>query len=238
MNPPSDDISKTITELQQVQSLIRSWRSATLVIVIAVLVGGMFMVWQSIKQLTDEGPPQDEFYKELGAGLRADVLPQVRHIGSQTVNRMAPIVETELKKLNARAPEIADAARLHLETLARNVPERAEKTLSASFGDILKNREAKIHQLYPDVTEVKVEAFLKNLGTVAGERAIDLVETQFASHIAGINRIHENLHQIYLSEVGAIQQDVPNWEMALLFFDVIREEVRPLETLEPIKPQG
>ena len=238
MTSPSDDITKTIAELQQVQSLVRSWRTATFIIVIAVLVGGMLMVANSVRQLTQEGPPQQEFFNELGTGLRADVLPQVQIIARHTAHRMMPVLETEFKKLNARAPEIADAARKHLEALAKNVPERAEATLTASFGDILRKRESKIHQLYPDVTDAKVEALITNLNTVIGERAIDLVETQFVSHIAGINRIHENLHQIFLSEVSAIQQDVPNWEMALLFFDVMREEVRPLETLEPIKPRS
>jgi len=82
-----------------------------------------------------------------------------------------------------------------------------------------------------------VSELVKNLVTVTEERAASLVETQFAGHIVGLNRIHENLHEIFLAEAGSIQQEVANWEMALLFFDVIREEVRPLETLDPVKPK-
>ncbi len=236
MNSPEEDITKTIAELQKVQAKIRSSRSVTVIIVIAIVVGCTLLVWQAVNRLTQEGAPQDEFARELAAGLRTTVLPQVQSIARQTATRMVPIVETELKKLNARAPEIADAARRELEALAKNVPERAEMILNTSFGGILKKRESRIRELYPEVTEAKVSAFIKNLGLVSEERTADLVETEFAGHIAGLNKIHENLHQIFLSEAEATSQEVPNWEMALLFFDVIREEVRPLETMPPVKP--
>ncbi|MBC8002503.1 MAG: hypothetical protein H7X97_07935 [Opitutaceae bacterium] len=226
-----------ISELQKVQSQIRCWRTTTVIVVIAVVVGCVLMISNSVKQLAQDGPPQQEFFKELSTGLRADVLPQVQSIASQTANQMMPIIQAELKKLNDRAPDIADAARKELELLAKNVPEKAESILEESFSDILKKRESRIRQLYPDVTEAKVSELIKNLVTVTEERAANLVETQFASHIVGLNHIHDNLHKIYLSEAGAIQQEVANWEMALLFFDVIREEIRPLESLDPTKPK-
>ena len=237
MSSPGDDMTKKISELQQVQSQIRAWRTATVVIVIAVVVGCVLMISNAVKQLATDGPPQQEFFKELATGLRTNVLPQVQSIASHTANQMMPVIEKELKKLNDRAPEIADAARKELEILAKNVPEKAEAILEESFSDILKKREPTIRKLYPDVTEAKVSELVKNLVTVVEERAANLVETQFASHIVGLNHIHDNLHQIFLSESGAIQGEVANWEMALLFFDVIREEIRPLETLDPVKPK-
>src|SRR3981189_3123069 len=100
MTSPGDDITKKITELQQVQSQIRTWRTATVIIVIGVVVGCVLMISNSVKQLAQDGPPQQLFFKELTAGLRLDVLTQVQSIASHTANQMMPIVQTELKKLN------------------------------------------------------------------------------------------------------------------------------------------
>ena len=58
-----------------------------------------------------------------------------------------------------------------------------------------------------------------------------LSDTFFAEHIVALNRITENLHAIQQAELTNVRHEVPNWEMALLFFDIVRDELRGIETL-------
>jgi hypothetical protein len=100
-----------------------------------------------------------------------------------------------------------------------------------TVGAIARKRQDWIEQNFENVTPEKAQTMAENLATIAHERVEHLTDSFFAEHIVSLNQITENLHQIQQAELANVRHEVPNWEMALLFFDIVRDELRGLETL-------
>ena len=229
---PPNPINEKIVELEQLQKQIRTWRTITIVTVIAVVVICVGLISHSVSQLAHDGPEQKEFMNELAAGLQTDVLPTVQQIAGQTANQLIPAIKIEVQKMNDRAPELVNAARKELELLGNNMSVKSEKTLDKTFGDALKKREGKIKEMFPEVTEQRIATLTANLTTVAQEKMTGVAHSLFSGHILALNKITENMQEIYKAEEkNLVTEDVPAWEVALLFFDVFREDLNGAETL-------
>ena len=100
------------------------------------------------------------------------------------------------------------------------VADRSEKVLNRTIGGMLESRKDWIQKSFEGVTPEKAETMAENLVTIANERVGHMSDTLFAEHILALNRITENLHSIQQSEMANVRHEVPDWEMALLFFDM------------------
>lgn len=231
MPPSPQDISQKIQELQSTQSQVRFWRALTIIAVILIVVTCVGMMSAAVNRLAQPTPAQEEFVRELTTGLSEDVVPQLQQIASVAAADIAPIVQDELHQLNLRAPEFAEALRKELYQLTVNVTGRGEKTLDETIGAIVRKRQDYIEKEFANVTKDKAENMADNLATIAHDRIEHLSDTFFADHIVALNRITENLQKIQQAELANVRHEVPNWEMALLFFDLVRDELRGIETL-------
>jgi hypothetical protein len=231
MPPSTQDISQKIQELQSTQSQVRFWRTLTVIAVILIVVTCVGLMSGSVTRLTSPGETQEEFIRELMAGVNQDVVPEVQRIARVAAADVAPLVQAELNQLNLRAPDFAEALRKELYSLSINVTSRGEKVLDETVGNIVKKRQNWIEQEFEGVTPEKAQTMAENLVTIAHDRIEHLSDTFFADHIVALNQITENLHQIQQAELANVRHEVPNWEMALLFFDIVRDELRGIETL-------
>jgi hypothetical protein len=66
---------------------------------------------------------------------------------------------------------------------------------------------------------------------IAHERVEAFSDEAFAQQIIALNRITENLQAIHESEMANVDHEVPTWEMGLLFFDIMRDELAQVESL-------
>jgi hypothetical protein len=231
MTSSNQDIPKKIQELQSAQSQIRFWRTLSIVAIILIVVTCVGLISTAVGQLASSGPRQQEFLDELVEGVNQDVVPQLQQIASSAAADVAPMVQEELEKLNARAPEFAESLRQELYNLSVNVSGRSEKILRDNLANMVERRRIWMERNFNDVTKEKVETMAENLTEVASDRAHHFVEQEFAGHIVALNRITENLQHIQKTELENVRHDVPTWEMALLFFDIVRDELRGMETL-------
>lgn len=231
MPPSTQEMSQKIQELQSTQSQVRFWRTLTVIAVILIVVTCVGLMSAAVTQLTTPSASQEEFVRELMAGVNQDVVPQLQQIASSAAADIAPMVQDELNQLNLRAPDFAEAMRKELYQLTVNLTDRGEKVLNETVGDVVRKREGFLENEFQNVTRDKAETMADNLATIAHERIEHLSDTFFAEHIVALNRITENLHKIQQEELANVRHEVPNWEMALLFFDIVRDELRGIETL-------
>jgi hypothetical protein len=231
MTPSNQDIPQKIQELQSAQSQIRFWRTLSIVAVILIVVTCVGLISTAIGQLTSAGPRQQAFLDDLVKGINQDVVPELQRIGTQAAADVAPIVQNELQKLNAMAPEFAESLRSELYALSVNVSEDSEQILDDSFRSMIEGRRQWIEKNFADVTDDKVATMLENLSSIAHERIEAFSDAAFAQQIIALNRITENLQTIQQSEMANVSNDVPTWEMGLLFFDIIRDDLARVQTL-------
>lgn len=237
MPPSNQDIPQKIQELQSTLSQVRFWRTLTVVAVILIVVTCVGLMSAAVNQLVSPTETQQKFMKELVAGLNQDIVPEVQRMASVAAADIAPTIQDQLNQLNSRTPEFADAARHELYKLSLDVSDKSEKVLDQTIGGILKKRQDWIEKNFSGVTPEKAQTMADNLVSIAHDRVEHLSDTLFAEQVTALNRITENLHKIQEEELPNVQQEIPNWEMGLLFFDVLREELRGIETLNNPPPK-
>lgn len=231
MTPSNQDIPQKIQELQTAQSQIRFWRTLSLVAIILIVVTCVGLISTAVGQLASAGPQQEAFLKDLAEGINQDVVPQLQRIGTDAAADVAPIVQAELQKLNAMAPDFAKSLQTELYNLSVNVTGESQKILNDGFGNMIEGRRLWLENNFSDITQDKVENMLENLTTIAEERIQEFTDKAFAEQVIALNRITENMHTIQQAEVGNVRNDVPTWEMGLAFFDIVRDELAKMESL-------
>lgn len=236
MPPSNQEIAQKIQELQRAQSQVRFWRTLTVIAVILIVVTCVGLMSAAVNRLTSPTDAQQEFVKVLLSGVNEDLVPQLQQIATTAAADLAPIIQDELNQLNLRAPDFAEALRRELYQLTVNVTGRSEKVLDDTIGSIARKRQDFIMKEFENVTPDRALTMAENLVTIAHERVEQMSDTFFADHIVALNRITENLQKIQQAELANVRHEVPNWEMALLFFDLVRDELRGIETLN--RPTG
>ena len=227
-------VAAEIKELERHQAEIRRWQTGAVLLVFLIM--GL-CAWQIVGAFTDlatEGPQQELFIQNVGEGVKQHVLPGAQRLGSQTVTRLVPELQKELDKINERAPDITDAALKELALLAEHLPERGERVLAKTFGEMMLTREANLRKQYPDLTGAGATTLVRNLAHVAEEQADEITAILFAEHLNAIDHISGDLQIIAKAEATNITQEIPNWQVGLMLFDLFRDEIRPLEV--PLVP--
>jgi hypothetical protein len=227
-------------QIQELESLRRQTRRLNLCITLAlavVVVVGVGAIINSFYGLTVSGPKQDEFLKQLNSRLKVEVLPMVRKLADPSLKRLKPAVEAELKRLDARAPEVADAAIRELNTMGTNLPVRAGIILDQTVGKTLQQRDARLHKMFPGVTDKQVLTLLDNIHLEAQDQLLKTGEKLFNPHLNSIQHILADLEKIEKTEAVNIKQEINPWQVAFLFMDVFTQEFKDLSVTETTKPQ-
>ncbi len=226
-----EEVSTQVRELEGLRAQLRLWRVAIPLITVGVIVYGVVTLYQTAAGLVVEGPPREEFVAAFTDGLNKEVRPTVEKVAQQTFTETRAAVNKELLRLNDRTPELAAALKKEIEALIHNIPQRGEKVLQGSFGAMLKKREADIRKQYPDVTEARVAALLVELTGLAEQRVDHVTHHLFEPHLVSLTGIMEDVAHIQRTE-PATGGDLASWDMALLVFDLIRDEFDELHVKE------
>jgi hypothetical protein len=208
----------------------------TLALAVIVIVG-VGAIINSFYGLTVSGPKQDAFLKHLGGRMQTEILPMVRNLADPAIKRLKPAVETELKQLDARAPEVADAALRELNTLGTNLPVRAGIILEQTVGKELQKRDARLRKMFPGVTDQQVVTLLNNIHLEAQDQLVKTGEKLFNPHLNSIQAILADLEKIEKTEVVNTKQEINPWQVAFLFMDVFTQEFKDLAVTQTAKAQ-
>ena len=227
---PANDIKSKIEELESLRSQAQRWRMFTVLAILVIMTGGVGILINAAAGLVREGESQQEFVKEFKSGLEKDVIPSVKHIGEQSLAQIKPAIESELKKLNTRAPEIGEEFMKQLDLLSQNIRKEGGKAVQDTIGKTVKLREASIRKMYPEVTEERVAALATALVEQANDHLAETSDRLFGQHIESLAKITEDLHDIQRTEVIQSDSELATWEMAMLIVDILREETKDLTT--------
>ena len=227
-----EETSNQIRELESLRAQLRLWRIAIPLITVTIVVTGVYSLYSSAANLVSEGPQRDQFIAAFTDGLKKEVQPTVEKVAQQTFTQTKRAVEKEIDRLNSQTPEMAAALKKEIETLRNNIPKRGEKVLQASFGAMLKKREADIRKQYPDVTEARVAALVMGLTSLPQKQLDHVTHHMFEPHLACLSNIMDDVNAIKKAEGPAGKEDFASWDMALLVFDLIRDEFADLHVKE------
>jgi hypothetical protein len=226
-----------IQELEKLRQQMRWWRLGATFASLAVVVVSAMTIHRSFKALMTEGPTQEKFVAQLNQGLQADVMPMVQSIASTALSELKPEVNAAFVKVNERVPEVTQATMKELEELQKNLPVRAEKCLTASFDGMLKSKDAKIKEMFPEATEEQVQTLIVNLAEQAKNEAKEANQQLFAKHQAELAAIIANMRAIQKAEAKNIAGIDPTWEMGLLVLDIFRADLEELRPDKPVAPK-
>jgi hypothetical protein len=196
------------------------------VVCAAVSAVFLFVLWSKAERLFTAGPIHDEFVAELKAGLQRDVVPQVKTLAVRTVNELAPRVQEEVVKLQTRAPELAGALTAELALFQKNVPARIDKALGASFIEVIQERQAKIRQLYPDLTEENVRTIVASLSEEGALRLDNVAQRVIEPYTEVMTKLVADLNHIRDTEPAPAPGREPAWELAALCANMLQDEIR------------
>lgn len=227
--PTPDEVQRQINELKQLRASTRRWQISTTLLIVVILCAGIGSILHAIMGLAQEGPVQDRFVAELQGGLKKQVVPELDRIAKSTLNDVKRDVETELKKVNERSPEVMQALNKELVALQHNLPQRGEKVLEATLGRELKAREGKIKGMFPNVKEEQVATMVNNLVDESHASMEHLSKTVFGKHLQALTDITANLEVIKKTEKLNPNDDIASWETALDVLDILREDMKPVE---------
>jgi hypothetical protein len=227
-------------QIQELESLKRQTRRFNLCITLAlaiVVLVGVGAIINSFYGLTVSGPKQEAFLKQLGHRLQVEVLPMARKLADPSIKRLKPVVEKELQRLDARAPEVADAAIRELNILGANLPVRAGIVLDQTVGKALQQRDARLRKMFPGATDRQVVNLLDSIHIEAQDQLLKTGEKLFNPHLNSIQKILADLEKIEKTEAVNTKQEINPWQVAFLFMDVFTQEFKDLAVTEPAKPQ-
>lgn len=225
----ANKVQRDIAELENLQKQAHWWRVGATLLTAGVVALCLVSLKDAVDGLTKPGERQQQFVSELSSGIQKDVVPEVQTMANQAIAEVRPQVEAEFVKMQDRVPELAEASYQQINLLQENLPKRGEKVLGDTFGQMLTERETKIREMFPDVTEDKVKNLTKNLSDIAQERAVAVNDKMFSRHMSAMQGIVTNMEKIRLAEAAKPSggQEQPNWEMALAMLDVARADIDP-----------
>jgi hypothetical protein len=227
----AENVKNQIAELEKTERATLRFRRLALVALVVIAVSGTSAIVGSIYSLAEDGPKQAAFLKHFSINLQKDALPVVQQIASGSVARLKPLIDREVDGINAKAPEIAEAALRELNTLGNELPVRAERVLDDTVGLTLKGREAKLRQMYPKIYDAKIDQLLENLTAEAQAQLAHSGEKIFTPHLNAISGILTSLEKIQKTEPLDDKKEVSSMQVAYLFTDVFMSEFSDFGTL-------
>jgi hypothetical protein len=222
-------ISQQIEELERLKRQTRRFNLWTTIALAVIVIVGVGAIVNSFYGLTVSGPKQDQFLSHLGGQLQREVLPAVQKFAQPTVKRLGPVLEAEMKQLDARAPAVVDAALRELSILGTNLPVKAATILDLTVSKELHQRNDQLHKILPGVTDRQVTTLLDSIQVEAQDQLQKTGEELFNPHLDSIHHILTDLEKIEKTEPLDARQDVNPWQVAFVFMDVFTQEFKDLD---------
>lgn len=226
----AEQVTQSIQELEALRKRTRIWRSGSALAVVVIAAGSALCLIGAVRDLVRPGLPRDEFVKEFQAGFTEEVVPQIKVEAQKAVEELTPVVRAELAKLDLQSPKMVEGVQKELEALKENLPNRAEQVMDSTIGDMLRIREAKIKKLHPDLTDEKMAALMDNLVEEGQTRVVKVIDDMFKPQQDTFDKIVEHLREIQKIEGPNIKEEKPTFDMALLFFELIKEDFEGLSS--------
>jgi len=113
--------------------------------------------------------------------------------------------------------------------LQSELPARGDKVLNTTYGAMLKKHEAKIHTMFPDVTEANLSTMVDTMSAEGQQQIISANNALFSKHMAAMNAIQGDITKIQDTETVTPDEDQANWEMALVVVDDFHDELQSLQ---------
>ncbi len=224
----TDALHQQIQELERLRRQTRLSGLFTVLALAVIVIVGVGAIVSSMYSLTHAGPKQDEFLVHFGGQLQTHVLPAAQRFAEGSLRRLKPVLETELRALDNRAPQLAEAALAEVNKLGTNLPVRAAAVLQETVGKTLQQREARLRQMYPGMTDQQLANVLQNLQAEAQAQLERNGKKLFQPHVNSIQGILADLDKIERTEpIGAVQE-LDSWQVAFLFLDVFTHEFKDL----------
>ncbi|MBX3110607.1 MAG: hypothetical protein KF857_01245 [Fimbriimonadaceae bacterium] len=215
-----------ITELKNLKKQLQWWRWSLLGATVFVIAATIATVDGAVKGLTQQGPRQEQYIAEVTEGLKNDVAPVVQDLVNQTVEEVKPEIQQAMNHVQSRLPEVAEKAMAEFETLQSNLPKRGEHVLNETFVSMLRSKEAKLKEMFPEATDEQIERLLNNLAESCKREASFANTELFAKHQEALQSIHRNLMTIHEEERENLAGVEPGWEMAVLVLDLFKEDIQ------------
>jgi hypothetical protein len=228
--PPvqAQDVAQQIRLLKHMRREATWWRYGSLAVIALTVMYSILTLRNSALALVQPGPGQTEFTNKLTTDLQSDVLPNVQQIATQTLTEMRPEVISSFEKLNERTPELAEASLEQFNLLQKNLPARSETVLNETFTAEIKKRESKIREMFPDVTDEKIQTLVTNLTNTGKKRMPNVADQLVGKHIDAVDGIMNQITTIHSQENVNAESSAANWEMALAVMDLVRDDLREL----------
>ncbi len=217
------DVRSQIDELASLRRQARIWRTSLTVLALVYVLVCVLMLYSAVTSLANEGPTQKEFVSQLGSTMQEKILPQVRDVAVEAIHSVN--INAEIKKLNARAPEVADAGMKELRSLSTDIPKDGQKIIQQRFKDALDKQQDKLKQDFPGVTAEQLQTLTGALAKETQNQVVSLTDELFSPYIDSTNKIIANVDKIKAEEGAAAKSDVPTWEMAFMIIDIARSDL-------------
>jgi hypothetical protein len=221
-------IKSEIEELRALRRQLQIWRPSLVVVLAVVILVSILMLWHGINGLVRQGERQNQFVQQLGERMQKDVLPLAQDVGKEAISGID--FNKEIDKLNARAPEVANAGFKEMRLLGTDNLAIGKKVLNEQFDAALNGRAAMLKQEFPEASEDQIASFLTDFTAETKTQITEYVNTLFTPHITAMNDMMNDLKSIEVAEGPANTADMPTWEMAFLIADIARADFETLNS--------
>ena len=219
-------VQANIRELEALHTQTRFWRWGISLALLLTVVICLVTLRNAVTGLTNDGPTKEAFVKDLGDRMQKNAIPTIEQMGVTALHEIN--FDAEVKKLNKRTPELTQASMKEVKLFGDELPARGKKVLDATFGAALKQHESKIKTMFPEATDAQVSGLMTNLSNEAMSQAADVNDELFAQHKKAIDSILKDFAAIQSSGAADAKGQEPTWDMALLVFDLARNDLKSL----------
>ena len=223
-------VQANIRELEALHTQTRFWRWGVSLTLFIVVVICLFTLRSAVTGLTNEGAAKTVFVQDLSDRMQKGAVPSVEQMGMQAIHEIN--FEAEVQKLNQRTPELTQASLQQVKLFGQEMPARGQKVLDATFGASLKKHESKIKTMFPEATDAQVNALMTTLSSEAMTQASAINDELFAQHKKAVDSILKDFTTIQNSGGLQAKGEAPTWDMALLAFDIARNNLKSLDAQE------
>ena len=229
-------VQANIRELEALHTQTRFWRWGISLALLLTVVICLVTLRNAVTGLTNDGPTKEAFVKDLGDRMQKNAIPTIEQMGVTALHEIN--FDAEVKKLNKRTPELTQASMKEVKLFGDELPARGKKVLDATFGAALKQHESKIKTMFPEATDAQVSGLMTNLSNEAMSQAADVNDELFAQHKKAIDSILKDFAAIQSSGAADAKGQEPTWDMALLVFDLARNDLKSLATQADAPAKG
>jgi hypothetical protein len=228
------------TEIDELKSIRRQssiWRLSLFLVTVLFLVICASSLIGAFKGLAKNGEKQKEFVTELGTQMQVDVVPMIRDIAVEA-RQSVDINKEVATTFRDSAPKMANTAMQELRSLSTNVPENGRRIIMEEFEQAMKQQESTLRKEFPDATPEQLQTVMNNLLKETQVQVAVVSDELFSPYIKSMNNIIVDTDTIRNTVKPPSPDQIPVWEMAFLFVDILRAEMPDSDKLKINSPQA